>query len=205
MPPGIRCSRKWLVLGVGGLEPGQGQGQGQGQLQDQGQDQLQRRRCIGGRLGRWGWVGRARCKYVRVSSVAASMRLRALPTHPHRPPTHPRCRIASRARSRTRAASCARTGGRSSAEPCSAPPYPPHNLTPSPRTNPNRPASEMHWPAPPCPASGLALALALTQGAPANCRASARVGLRGPEAHGCADGAYKGEDALLARHCLACV
>jgi len=39
--------------------------------------------------------------------------------------------------------------------------------------------------------------------APANCRGSARVGWRDPEPHGCGDGAYKGEGALLARHCLA--
>ena len=35
--------------------------------------------------------------------------------------------------------------------------------------------------------------------------ALAWVGLRGPPAHGCAGGAYKGEGALLARHRLACV
>ncbi len=39
--------------------------------------------------------------------------------------------------------------------------------------------------------------------APANCRGSARVGWRDPEPHGCGDGAYMGEGALLARHCLA--
>ena len=35
--------------------------------------------------------------------------------------------------------------------------------------------------------------------------ALAWVGLRGPPAHGCAGGAYRGEGALLARHRLACV
>ena len=36
--------------------------------------------CLGERWG--GWVSGARCKYVHVSSVAASMRLRAPDTHP---------------------------------------------------------------------------------------------------------------------------
>ena len=59
-------------------------------------------------------------------------------------------------------------------------------------------------------AVALALALALAPppltapGPPTNCRGSVGVGLRGPEPHGCGDGAYRGEGALLARHCLAC-
>jgi len=40
---------------------------------------------------------------------------------------------------------------------------------------------------------------------PGNCRGLVGVGSRGPPSHGCDGGAYKGEGALLARHCLACV
>ncbi|MET4616425.1 hypothetical protein ABIA71_002001 [Stenotrophomonas sp. 2619] len=147
MPPGIRCSRKWLVLGLeawsqvkvkvkvnfkssaalfAGWVGGGGGGGG------------------GGRAGRGGGGGGRRGPPPPPPPPPP----RPPPPPPPPPPPAPRHTLgaALRARSRTRAASCARTGGGVVPSLARHLPTLTHDLPPSPRTHRNRPASAMHWP-----------------------------------------------------------